>query len=279
MGTTPNHDIEENDRDSDSANQSQQIPSIKNTVTEQINYNEPQQSSFYLSYPPEQSYASYPQSFYSRSDDKFGPRAKRVRKCTNCHVMKTPSWRKSPCGNNILCNACGLYEKLHGAPRPYSVNHEGKTKAVKREFIAVPCSMCRSVIQTFKRVEMGGKVICESCYYLNKYQKRVQPKRYDPYNSNRSAREYQGYENNRYYHPYGVPEQHREYERSYNMAPQYRNRSADSYERSTYGEDLRSETEKPYFQQQGYRRDSKDDDNNQSINDFDMFQYGKGREQ
>ncbi|SAL98385.1 hypothetical protein [Absidia glauca] len=30
------------------------------------------------------------------------------KKCTNCGVTKTPSWRRSVEGSRLLCNACGL---------------------------------------------------------------------------------------------------------------------------------------------------------------------------
>lgn len=40
-----------------------------------------------------------------------------VIECYNCKTKKTPLWRKSDDGRT-LCNACGLYEKLHKKPRP-----------------------------------------------------------------------------------------------------------------------------------------------------------------
>lgn len=38
-------------------------------------------------------------------------------RCTNCQTTTTPLWRRDEEGNNI-CNACGLYHKLHGTHRP-----------------------------------------------------------------------------------------------------------------------------------------------------------------
>lgn len=39
--------------------------------------------------------------------------------CTNCHTRTTPLWRKSNNGD-LLCNACGLFYKLHGVLRPFN---------------------------------------------------------------------------------------------------------------------------------------------------------------
>lgn len=40
--------------------------------------------------------------------------------CTNCKTTKTPLWRRSQSGTP-LCNACGLFLKLHGVVRPLSL--------------------------------------------------------------------------------------------------------------------------------------------------------------
>lgn len=47
--------------------------------------------------------------------------------CFNCHTQKTPLWRRDPTGNT-LCNACGLFQKLHGTMRPLSL----KTDVIKK---------------------------------------------------------------------------------------------------------------------------------------------------
>ncbi|XP_017358980.2 transcription factor GATA-5 isoform X1 [Cebus imitator] len=43
--------------------------------------------------------------------------------CTNCHTTNTTLWRRSSEGEPV-CNACGLYMKLHGVPRPLAMKKE-----------------------------------------------------------------------------------------------------------------------------------------------------------
>jgi GATA-binding protein len=47
--------------------------------------------------------------------------------CTNCQTTNTPLWRRDPEGHP-LCNACGLFFKLHGVTRPLSL----KTDVIKK---------------------------------------------------------------------------------------------------------------------------------------------------
>lgn len=47
--------------------------------------------------------------------------------CSNCHTRTTPLWRRNPQGQP-LCNACGLFQKLHGDVRPLSL----KTDVIRK---------------------------------------------------------------------------------------------------------------------------------------------------
>ncbi|VDC07670.1 unnamed protein product [Peniophora sp. CBMAI 1063] len=46
-----------------------------------------------------------------------------VAQCYNCHTTATPLWRKDEEGKTV-CNACGLYYKLHGSARPISMKSD-----------------------------------------------------------------------------------------------------------------------------------------------------------
>ncbi|KAM9308349.1 transcription factor GATA-6 [Gastrophryne carolinensis] len=44
--------------------------------------------------------------------------------CANCQTTTTTLWRRNTEGEPV-CNACGLYMKLHGVPRPLAMKKEG----------------------------------------------------------------------------------------------------------------------------------------------------------
>ncbi|KAJ2159199.1 hypothetical protein GGF46_003208 [Coemansia sp. RSA 552] len=64
--------------------------------------------------------------------------------CANCDTVDTPSWRRHPDTQELLCNACGLYLRLHRKPRPVTYDDSGhlqvirKNAAVRREPINLP---------------------------------------------------------------------------------------------------------------------------------------------
>ncbi|KAH7097172.1 hypothetical protein BKA62DRAFT_607409, partial [Auriculariales sp. MPI-PUGE-AT-0066] len=50
--------------------------------------------------------------------------------CANCKTTTTPLWRKDDKGETV-CNACGLYSKLHGSARPLSMKSDGVRKRAR----------------------------------------------------------------------------------------------------------------------------------------------------
>ncbi len=55
--------------------------------------------------------------------------------CQNCATTVTPLWRRDEAGHPI-CNACGLYHKLHGSHRPTAM----KKSTIKRRKRVVPAT-------------------------------------------------------------------------------------------------------------------------------------------
>lgn len=85
----------------------------------------------------------------SSSNNNVGPNGKPMKRrlnskkgneegnivCSNCGTTKTPLWRRNANGES-LCNACGLFYKLHGVVRPISMKTDiirKRNRSGKRE--------------------------------------------------------------------------------------------------------------------------------------------------
>ena len=78
--------------------------------------------------PPESGFSSVvPSRPGSPGGSKNGENNGIPTTCTNCFTQTTPLWRRNPEGHP-LCNACGLFLKLHGVVRPLSL----KTDVIKK---------------------------------------------------------------------------------------------------------------------------------------------------
>lgn len=66
--------------------------------------------------------------------------------CTNCKTTTTSLWRRNTLGEPV-CNACGLYYKLHGVNRPL---------AMKKDSIQVSWTVLRLVIGWFVYVRFSS---------------------------------------------------------------------------------------------------------------------------
>lgn len=78
--------------------------------------------------PPESGFSSVaPSRPASPGESKQGDTNGLPITCTNCFTQTTPLWRRNPDGHP-LCNACGLFLKLHGVVRPLSL----KTDVIKK---------------------------------------------------------------------------------------------------------------------------------------------------
>lgn len=63
--------------------------------------------------------------------------------CTNCTTQNTPLWRRNPEGC-LLCNACGLFLKLHHSMRPLAM----KTEVIRKRN--------RGLVRSFPDEEFSG---------------------------------------------------------------------------------------------------------------------------
>ena len=61
--------------------------------------------------------------------------------CANCGTGTTTLWRRIKEGSTVVCNACGLYYKVHGVDRPVHLKKDNiqtrKRKSVKTEGISI----------------------------------------------------------------------------------------------------------------------------------------------
>jgi len=55
--------------------------------------------------------------------------------CTHCHTTQTPQWRRITLTGHLECNACNVYYRKHGSPRPLELanrRREGAKAVVKQ---------------------------------------------------------------------------------------------------------------------------------------------------
>lgn len=79
--------------------------------------------------------------------------------CSNCHTSQTSLWRRTNEGEPV-CNACGLYYKLHRIRRPLTmkkdtiqVNAPCKRQTLQQNMLTNSCLS----LQTRKRKPKGSK--------------------------------------------------------------------------------------------------------------------------
>ena len=82
---------------------------------------------------PIQTNIKYPQSPDSSSGMLTEVKRMAPTSCSNCGTTSTSLWRRNPATCAPVCNACGLYHKLHGKPRPLSWRRDVTTTRVRKQ--------------------------------------------------------------------------------------------------------------------------------------------------
>lgn len=98
------------------------------------------------------------------------------RRCHNCSTTKTPSWRRCPESGQFLCNACGLYKRLHNRRRIFRQTRGGGTRAFHPSHLVTErrCRRC-GVEETpaWRKGKMG--LLCNACALFEKAHGKPRP--------------------------------------------------------------------------------------------------------
>ncbi|GAA5858552.1 hypothetical protein JCM8547_007357 [Rhodosporidiobolus lusitaniae] len=102
--------------------------------------------------------------------------------CSHCGSITTPLWRRGP-EDELLCNACGLYLKLHGKSRPKTFGKNNGSKrssngaAAQAAASGVPpsCNNCGATSTPMWRKDPEGKLCCNACSLYYKLHKVARP--------------------------------------------------------------------------------------------------------
>ncbi|GAA5975974.1 hypothetical protein JCM10908_005343 [Rhodotorula pacifica] len=102
--------------------------------------------------------------------------------CSHCSSVTTPLWRRGP-DDELLCNACGLYLKLHGKSRPKTFGKSGAPRkaatgaAAQAASSGVPpsCNNCGATSTPMWRKDADGNLCCNACSLYYKLHKVNRP--------------------------------------------------------------------------------------------------------
>lgn len=104
--------------------------------------------------------------------------------CTNCGTEDTPLWRRDH-NYLLLCNACGLYYKIHKTHRPMLLRKRQQMNLARAEkqdrqrpADSPGCSNCGTKVTPLWRKDDKGAMLCNACGLYLKLHKTNRPLRY-----------------------------------------------------------------------------------------------------
>ncbi|XP_017026050.1 uncharacterized protein GATAd [Drosophila kikkawai] len=106
------------------------------------------------------------------------PGAQKDMSCSNCGTLTTTIWRRSVRGE-MVCNACGLYFKLHGVNRPHSMRRDTihtrrrRPKELERSKKKHKQMSCSTIEPTKPDFLTSREALDISGLVLNKYKKEM----------------------------------------------------------------------------------------------------------
>ncbi|KAH8281599.1 hypothetical protein KR054_001759 [Drosophila jambulina] len=106
------------------------------------------------------------------------PGAQKDMSCSNCGTLTTTIWRRSVRGE-MVCNACGLYFKLHGVNRPHSMRRDTihtrrrRPKELERSKKKHKQMSCSTMEPTKPDFLTSREALDISGLVLNKYKKEM----------------------------------------------------------------------------------------------------------